>query len=73
MMNDGRIRVSGGPLDGNVYDFPLNQVGDTVDLNTPAGPCTHKVTTAPDGTTVLEYVGPAQLDVGEDPIEGSEF
>jgi hypothetical protein len=72
-MSEGRIRVSGGPLDGNVYDFPLKQVGDTVDLNTPAGPCTHAVTTAHDGSVILEYLGPAQFDVVEDSIEGSEF
>ncbi len=72
-MNDVQVRVNGGPLDGNVYDLPLDQIGDTVDLNTPAGPCTHTVATADDGTTILEYVGPAHLDVVEDPIDGSEF
>jgi len=60
-------------LDGNVYDFPGREFGETVELNTAAGPCTHKFVGVEDGTMILEYVGPADSDVVEDPIEGSEF
>lgn len=67
-MTTERVRVSGGPLDGNVYDFPSKEIGETIELNTAAGPCIHTFAVADDGTTILEYVGPAEVEIDNDAV-----
>jgi hypothetical protein len=72
-INAPGVRVKGGPLDGNVYEFPAREIGETIELNTAAGPRVHKFVRTKDGTTILEYVGPAALNEVVDATDGSEF
>lgn len=52
------IRLVGGPLHGNQYDL-AGEVGDRIDLNSPAGVCEYEFTMSPEGAIGLTYTGPA--------------
>ena len=70
-MNQGSVRVFGGPLDGNSYDLP-GDVGSTVELNSAAGVCVYQFASSGNGERILNYVGPAGMSP-EEALQGPEF
>jgi hypothetical protein len=66
------IRLVGGPLHGNRYDL-VGEVGDRIDLNSPAGVCAYEFSVSPEGETALTYVGPASPRGSEEATQRSTF
>jgi hypothetical protein len=57
-MNGGYVLAVGEPLDGNIFALPIDP-GESIQLNTPAGPCIYRFAD-PDEGALIRYVGPVQ-------------